>query len=375
MPGDFERPPIHVSRTPVSEAIVDFILNPRAAMYMPAPKTGEGSSSAPCNADVLIAAELLQQVASEAAVATKPSQERTQEAPSSPDSEELFEDNDVAILMKRITAYEEDKIFKDVQIASLMEEITNKNQQIHELETNLGSHTVVVMDLKQKLEGKFPKEFAKPPKEHTAEEKAQMEKEREEAKEVIMRNVGAERNFGFQDQPDRYIVITKKDRFDVYGNRSGIVSWAYNDENGLFLVKRKNVVVGYYNNAKAFEYWTAVDLRELSKAFYHDQCRDHNCKIGWNFFNKLQQQARVNFKDMKLAQLFVLEHEDVLDPSTNKPFKTVMWPPTKQTKNVPLLKELPDNSLKDLQFWMYDPVTGQTVIVCETEEYRVADMK
>ncbi|KAJ0444067.1 hypothetical protein HanPI659440_Chr16g0649091 [Helianthus annuus] len=180
------------------------------------------------------------------------------------------------------------------------------------------------MDLKQKLERKFPKEFAEPPNEYTIEERAQIKKECEEAidryiqnpphtanqkmkqKEVIMRNVGAKRNFGFQDQPDRYVVPTEKDRFDVYGNRSGIVSWAYNDEKGLFLVKRKNGAVEYYNNAEAFESWAAVDLRELSKASYHDQCRDHNCKIGWNFFNKLQQQARVNFKDMKLAQSLCL---------------------------------------------------------------------
>ncbi|KAL9992264.1 hypothetical protein Hdeb2414_s1195g00991031 [Helianthus debilis subsp. tardiflorus] len=78
---------------------------------------------------------------------------------------------------------------------------------------------------------------------------------------------------------------------------------------------------------------------------------------------------------MKLAQSFVLEHEDILDHSTNKPFKTVMWPPTKLRKTVPLLKELLNNSSKNMQFWMYDPVIGQAVIVCATEEYRVADVK
>ncbi|MFS7993365.1 hypothetical protein Hanom_Chr12g01093191 [Helianthus anomalus] len=51
-----------------------------------------------------------------------------------------------------------------------MEEITHKNRQIYQLKINLGSLTDVVMDLKQKLEGKFPKEFAEPPKEFTAEE-------------------------------------------------------------------------------------------------------------------------------------------------------------------------------------------------------------
>ncbi|KAJ0604058.1 hypothetical protein HanHA300_Chr02g0045361 [Helianthus annuus] len=83
--------------------------------------------------------------------------------------------------MKRITALEEDKIFKDVQIASLLEEITHKNQQIQDLETNLGSLSAIVIDLKQKLERKFGKEFAEPRKEYTADEKEQMDKEHEEA--------------------------------------------------------------------------------------------------------------------------------------------------------------------------------------------------
>ncbi|KAJ0810158.1 hypothetical protein HanPI659440_Chr01g0023521 [Helianthus annuus] len=128
MPVVPERPPVRVSRTHVSEATINFIYNPRETMYMPAPKTCEGSSNTPSNADVLKAAELLQQAAREGAAATEPNQERTHEVFSSPDSEELFEDNEVAVLMKRITALEEVKIFKDVQIASLMEEITHENQ-------------------------------------------------------------------------------------------------------------------------------------------------------------------------------------------------------------------------------------------------------
>ncbi|KAM0006465.1 hypothetical protein Hdeb2414_s0172g00822361 [Helianthus debilis subsp. tardiflorus] len=143
----------------------------------------------------------------------------------------------------------------------------------------------------------------------------------------------------------------------------------------MFIVKRGNGEVEYYDHSEAFESSMTVDLRELSHASYHDQTTSLNWKIGWNFYNRLQQQAKVNFKDMKLAESILLEHDDVLDPVTNKPFTTVMWPATKQTKTVPLLKELPNNSLKDLQFWMYDPVTGQAVIVCENIEYRITDAK
>ncbi|MFS7930492.1 hypothetical protein Hanom_Chr04g00344961 [Helianthus anomalus] len=78
---------------------------------------------------------------------------------------------------------------------------------------------------------------------------------------------------------------------------------------------------------------------------------------------------------MKLAKSILLEDEGVLDPTTNKPYNIVMWPATKQTKTVSLLKGLPDNSLKDLSFRMYDPVTGQDVIICDNVEYRIMDTR
>ncbi|KAF5820874.1 hypothetical protein HanXRQr2_Chr01g0007151 [Helianthus annuus] len=173
--------------------------------------------------------------------------------------------------MKRIIMLEEDKIFKDVEIVSLLEEITHKNQQIQELETNLGSLSAIVTDLKQKLEGKFGKEFVEPPKEYIAPEKEKMDKECEDAmnkyiqepprtvsqrmkqKEVVMRNVGSEKNYGFQDLPDRYVIKTCKDIFDRFGNKSGIRSWVYNDEKVFFLVTRNTGTVEYYNSSSAFE--------------------------------------------------------------------------------------------------------------------------
>ncbi|KAM0061515.1 hypothetical protein Hdeb2414_s0004g00137011 [Helianthus debilis subsp. tardiflorus] len=323
--------------------------NENATMYMPVSKCGEGSSSGPSDSEVLRVAELLQTAAREIEAATKSKQDETHEVTESSDSDDLFEENETTILMRRISALEEDKIFKDAQIASLMEELVVKNQKIHETETNLGAVSAIVMDMKHKLEGKFPKEFADPPKETTAKERKKEQKEHKDAtncyyenpprttnqklrkKMVVMRNVGAERNLQFGDQPDRYVITTEKDK---RGNRSGITSWAYNDEKGMFIVLRKNVEAEYYDNSDAFESWTVVDLRELSKAGFHDQTKNPNCKIGWNFFNKLQQQARVNFRNMKLAQSTIEEDEEVLDPATGKPYKIVKWPATKQTKTI-----------------------------------------
>ncbi|KAM0043284.1 hypothetical protein Hdeb2414_s0010g00339451 [Helianthus debilis subsp. tardiflorus] len=148
-------------------------------MYMPAPKPGEGLSSGPSKADVLRAAELLQAAVVQVEATAKLKQDETPETATTTnsfDSDDLFEENETTILMRRISTLKEDKIFKDAQISSLMEEVVVKNQKINELETNLGALSAIVMDMKQKLEEIFPKEFANPPKESIAEERERAEK-------------------------------------------------------------------------------------------------------------------------------------------------------------------------------------------------------
>ncbi|MFS7999188.1 hypothetical protein Hanom_Chr12g01163091 [Helianthus anomalus] len=145
------QPKINYTPSELNPKIVDFIFNERSTMYMPAPKPGEGSSNGPSEADVLRAAELLQVAAVQVKAAAKLKQIETPQTAAtaeSSDSEDLFEENDTTILMRRISTLEEDKIFKDAQIASLMEELVVKNQKINELETNLGALSAIVMDIK-----------------------------------------------------------------------------------------------------------------------------------------------------------------------------------------------------------------------------------
>ncbi|MFS8023627.1 hypothetical protein Hanom_Chr16g01453631 [Helianthus anomalus] len=344
-PTGTSQPKFNYILSELNPKIIEFMSNERAVMYMPVPKPGEGSNSGPSEADVIRVAKLLQAAASQVEAAAKSKHVVTPEAAESSDSEDLFEENETTILMRRNSTLEEEKIFKDAQIASLMEELVVKNQEINELETNLGALSAVVMDIKQKLEGNFPKEFANPPKESTAEEREQQRKEHKDAMNRYFENPPRMENRkpGKKMVVTRYVITTEKSK---HGNRSGITSWAYNDEKGIFIVLRKNRGVEYYDNSEAFESWTVVDLREISKAGYHDQTKNPNCKIGWNFFNRPQQQARVNFRDMKLTQSTIEEDE-----------------------------ELPDNTLKNLKFWIYDPVSRQAVIVCEDAEYRFLDTR
>ncbi|MFS7962123.1 hypothetical protein Hanom_Chr08g00722961 [Helianthus anomalus] len=107
---------INYTPSELNPKIVDFILNERSAMYKPAPKPGEGSSSGPSEVDVLRAAELLQASAVQVEASAKLKQVETPEnvaTAKSSDSEGLFEENETTILMRRISTLEEDKIFKD----------------------------------------------------------------------------------------------------------------------------------------------------------------------------------------------------------------------------------------------------------------------
>ncbi|KAJ0633094.1 hypothetical protein HanRHA438_Chr17g0822201 [Helianthus annuus] len=96
------QPKISYTPSELDPRIVDFILNERSAMYMPAPKPGEGSSSGRSEADVLRAAELLQATSAQVEAAAKMKQVETPETAAtadSSDSEDLFEENETTILM------------------------------------------------------------------------------------------------------------------------------------------------------------------------------------------------------------------------------------------------------------------------------------
>ncbi|KAJ0745778.1 hypothetical protein HanOQP8_Chr05g0170101 [Helianthus annuus] len=93
LPVTTARPPIHYTPSSHSPTIIEVMQNERFAMFIPAPKPSEGSSSGPSDADVVRAAELLQATVREVEAATKPSQEETHEAADNSDSDELFEEN------------------------------------------------------------------------------------------------------------------------------------------------------------------------------------------------------------------------------------------------------------------------------------------
>ncbi|KAM0015290.1 hypothetical protein Hdeb2414_s0033g00724371 [Helianthus debilis subsp. tardiflorus] len=97
------------------------------------------------------------------------------------------DDVDVVKLPERVVVLEQDSILKDTQIAALQAQVSNKDQVIDELQSDVNMLMSMVFDLKAKLENKYGSEFAEKDddlmnvsqRERTTEEKVAANAERE----------------------------------------------------------------------------------------------------------------------------------------------------------------------------------------------------
>ena len=77
---------------------------------------------------------------------------------------------------------------------------------------------------------------------------------------------------------------------------------------------------------------------------------------------------------MKTAESYVVQYKEVFDQD-GKPFKVVRWPPTEKMKTIPWARTMDKGTLKDFQYWVYDPKSSSAVIVCKNNEFRIFDVK
>lgn len=115
-----------------------------------------------------------------------------------------------------------------------------------------------------------------------------------------------------------------------------------------------------------------MDLTELANAHFHNPSNDPR---GTNFKLFLENQVKRKFDGMKTAESFVKKAKDVIDPKANKSMKTVMWPPTKQMKEIPIIQHFRDGSLQDMEYWVFDEATATAVIKFPTGVFRVVTAK
>ena len=132
-----------------------------------------------------------------------------------------------------------------------------------------------------------------------------------------------------------------------YGDRSGITVWGFHDQKNIWAIKRKSGNVQYYAHQNDFNSQTKVDLTEQFDAPFRNPSNDPR-RTSFKLF--LENQVNKKFEGMKTTESFVKKVKGVHDPITNRIVKKVMWPPTKQMIKTPIVPQLPDGSLWNMQF-------------------------
>jgi hypothetical protein len=173
---------------------------------------------------------------------------------------------------------------------------------------------------------------------------------------IIMKN--SDQNDQSEARSDFYVKEMASVDGDVYGDRSGVLSWGYDADSDIWFVKRKSLKVEYYKHIYDFSSWTSVDLADLAQAPFYNPSLNN---VAHNFKIFLSNQHRKGFKDMKTAKSWI--KSGARDPTTKKRVRRVMWPKTDQVKQVPVKKALPDGSLNTLQFWAFDAKTATVKIM------------
>ncbi|KAJ0805305.1 hypothetical protein HanPI659440_Chr02g0048351 [Helianthus annuus] len=196
---------------------------------------------------------------------------------SSDDGDEFIS---VRELKKRIVVLEQDSIHKDAKIIQLEDKIVQKNQQIDQLQGDVGLLFNMVYDLRGKLEKKFGDEFIDPTdtdRRRKAEEgrarafakddaeraaamdhyfrrvtnkeadKAKAKRLKQKREYVILKN----KNLNPADpdvQVTHILMDVGKNYYDKVGNRSGIISWGFDHDRHWWWIKRKVGPVEWYKN-------------------------------------------------------------------------------------------------------------------------------
>ncbi|KAF5811715.1 putative Longin domain-containing protein [Helianthus annuus] len=228
-------------------------------------------------------------------------------------------DVDAVKLQNRVIVLEQDSILKDAQIASLQVQVTNKDQTIEELQSDVKMLMSMVIDLKAKFEKKSGREFADKDddpmsveqRERTSEEreatlngylettqkKSKLPQKKQSNKQMlIMKNQDVnhvDENFQAKDPTktsDRYVMELGKSHYDKVGNKSGITSWRYDHDKKMWLVIRDGGHREYYSKESQFESWTKIDLKNLLRAPYHDSDPNQRGR-GWAFLSKLEREV------------------------------------------------------------------------------------
>ncbi|KAD5507811.1 hypothetical protein E3N88_15514 [Mikania micrantha] len=282
---------------------------------------------------------------------------------------------DIVKLKSRVFELEQDYLSNTLLIQELKTYNELKDKKIKDLETNMGHLSAIVLNLKQKLQNKFKREFvdesspsttSKPTPEISEAEFDELTRSREEglrkyfagdtgfkvsiakSRELMMitdRTI-QEAKDAAKFKPTRFIVDVGDSRFNYEGDRSGIVCWGYDEVMEMWWLRRKLTKrIEYDDHPSSFKSLTVVNM---------------HVKKGLSNMT-LAKSVKIKKKTNSLGSPIDI---DVYE---------VKWPATEWMKKVPILLDLPEGVLNSFKFWAFDEHTYGVIINCRDVEYTFYD--
>lgn len=153
-------------------------------------------------------------------------------------------------------------------------------------------------------------------------------------------------------------------------SRSVIVRWMYDSLKKLFLIKRKNMWIEYLESFQDFSSLPKCDIRNLNVASFSNP---KNVYFGNWVRDQIRRACESDFKNMTTAKAKRKKNHYIIDPTTQKYWIEIVYPPPRVVKIIPIHPSLPDDSLKDFRGWIYNSYTWEAVIVCKDCQFRIMD--
>ncbi|CAI9265572.1 unnamed protein product [Lactuca saligna] len=114
-----------------------------------------------------------------------------------------------------------------------------------------------------------------------------------------------------------------------------------------------------------FNSWIKVDLAELLRAPFHNPSEVPNVTSFKIFLNR---QVKENFPRMKTARALYRKHKEILDHESGEPMKIILWPATKEHKEIPIPQHFHEGYLDNMEILAYDYETATAAIKFKDRE-------
>ena len=171
----------------------------------------------------------------------------------------------------------------------------------------------------------------------------------------------------FKDVPEK-MKIVYKEHIETTGDsnlKKGIISWFFDNELQLFVLKRFDGLQYLENKLSVFNSLPYLELKELAKKSLINRGNDQMAEVMVRIIKR--EVLSRKFDQLKPSFGKRMIHRRNIDPITNRPSVRVVYQPVKCLKKVPL-KKMPQDVLESIRWWYVDKDTGEAVM--QNEEYQ-----